>query len=370
LSPDELLDWASSVTGLTDFGPDDFSDGLAVITDSLEKEAGLTERGQRTARAMLRGALVARLMSQAGFAALPGQVPIERPIIVTGLPRTGTTFMHRLLVADPRHQGLELWLAEAPQPRPPRSEWESNPAYQQIAAGLARHGHLGGVHEMGPGQVEECWQLLRQSMRSLSFDSLLYVPSYSSWLASQDWTPVYERHRRNLELIGSNDVDQRWVLKNPSHLFALDAIMTVYPDALIVVTHRDPRVAMASSCSLSAKATEGWSTVFTGATIGQTQLDLWARGQAAFSKARPAYDQSQFADVAYDDLVADPLRVVAGLYTRFGLTLTDEARTAMTPLAGSGGDSSHRYSLADYALTESDVLSRFPASAPAPEGHR
>jgi hypothetical protein len=357
LTPGSLVEWASSVTGLTDFGPPDFEDGLAVLVDSLENEAGLTERGQRAARAVLRGALVARLMSQAGFCAVaPG--PVERPVIVTGLPRTGTTFLHRLLVADPRHQGLELWLANAPQPRPPRAEWDANPAYQQLAAGLARHSGLGGVHEMGPGQVEECWQLLLQSMRSMSFECLFYLPSYSSWLRSQDWLPVYQRHRRNLELIGSNDVDQRWVLKNPSHLFALDAIMTVYPDALIVVTHRDPRVAIASSCSLSAKASDGWSTVFSGPAIGRTQLDLWARGQAAFSAARPSYDQARFADVAYDDLVSDPLGVVAGVYERFGLSLTPEARAAMAPLAG-GADSAHRYSLSDYSLTESDVMARF-----------
>jgi hypothetical protein len=364
LSPSELLEWASSVTGLTDFGPADFADGLSVLVDSLENEAGLTERGQRAARAVVRGALVARLMSQAGFAAASGRV--ERPIIVTGLPRTGTTFLHRLLVADPRHQGLELWLADAPQPRPPLAEWESNPAYQQVAAGLARHGGLGGVHEMGPGQVEECWQLLRQSMRSVSFECLFHVPSYSSWLAGQSWMPVYQRHRRNLELIGSNNIDQRWVLKNPSHLFALDAIMTVYPDALIVMTHRDPLIAMASACSLSAKASSGWSDVFTGATIGRTQLDLWARGLSAFAAARPSYDPGQFFDVAYDDLVSDPLGVVAGLYSRFGLPLTPSARAAMAPLAG-GASSGHQYSLSDYSLTESDVLS---ALAPASQGHR
>jgi hypothetical protein len=362
LTPASLLEWASSVTGLTDFGPSDFCDGLGVVVDSLENEAGLTERGERAARAILRGALVARLMSQSGFSAVPPG-PVDRPIVVTGLPRTGTTFLHRLLVADPRHQGLELWLADAPQPRPPRAEWSSNPAYRQIADGLARHAGqretLRGVHEMGPGQVEECWQLLRQSMRSLSFESLFYLPSYSSWLATQDWVPVYQRHRRNLELIGSNDVDQRWVLKNPSHLFALDAIMTVYPDALIVVTHRDPRVAIASSCSLSAKASAGWSSVFSGATIGDTQLDLWARGFAAFGAARPSYDPVRFADVGYDDLVADPLGVVAALYSRFGLRLTDRARAAMVPLAGAA-DSAHHYSLSDYALTESDVTSRFP----------
>jgi hypothetical protein len=374
LTPASLLEWASSVTGLVDFGPADFQDGVEVLVDSLENEAGLTERGQRAARAVVRGSLVARLMSQAGFAAASGRV--ERPIIVTGLPRTGTTFLHRLLVADPGHQGLELWLADAPQPRPPRAEWESNPAYQQVAAGLARHGGLGGVHEMGPGQVEECWQLLRQSMRSVSFECLFDVPSYSSWLTGQSWVPVYQRHRRNLELIGSNNVDQRWVLKNPSHLFALDAIMTVYPDALIVVTHRDPLIAMASACSLSAKASDGWSTVFIGATIGRTQLDLWARGLSAFTAARPSYNPAQFFDVAYDDLVSDPLAVVAGLYSRFGLPLTPRARAAMAPLVG-GASSDHRYSLSDYSLTESDVLSALapesapaPAPAPAPQGHR
>jgi hypothetical protein len=318
---------------------------------------------------MLRGALVARLISEAGFAAHPA-TPIGRPIVVTGLPRTGTTFLHRLLVADPRNQGLELWLAEAPQPRPPRSEWEANPAYQMVAAGLARHGGLPGVHEMGPGQVEECWQLLRQSMRSISYECLAYVPSYSSWLAEQDWVPAYQRHRRNLQLIGLNNIDQRWVLKNPSHLFALDAILEVYPDALVVQTHRDPRIAIASACSLSAKASSGWSATFTGPVIGQTQLDLWSRGLAAFTEARARHDPAQFFDVSYDDLTADPLGVVAKLYAHFGLHLTAEATTAIRALP-SAGDSSHRYSLADFGLTPEDVderISQAPmlVTAPAP----
>src|SRR5262245_66123169 len=94
------------------------------------------------------------------------------------------------------------------------------------------------VHYIAADQVEECWQLLRQSMRSISFECLAHVPAYSSWLAGQDWTAAYRRHRRNLQLIGLRDAGRRWVLKNPSHLFALDELLAVYPDALVIQTHR------------------------------------------------------------------------------------------------------------------------------------
>ena len=117
-----------------------------------------------------------------------------------------------------------------------------------------------GIHYMDATSVEECWRLLRQTGKSISYESLANVPRYSAWLAEQDWTDAYERHRANLQLIGLNDPDKRWVLKNPSHLVALDALMTVYPDALVVCTHRDPVTSIASACSLSAEATAGTST--------------------------------------------------------------------------------------------------------------
>ena len=366
----ELRELASRITGLADFGADDFSDGLCELLASYEKDAGLTPAGEKAARAMVRGALVARLLSEAGFAAHPESagVAVSRPIFVLGLPRTGTTFLHRLLVADPAHQGLELWLAEAPQPRPDRSSWADNPAYQFVAAGLDRHraAHpsFGAVHEMGAGQVEECWQLLRQSMRSVSYECLAHLPTYSSWLADQDWVPAYQRHRRNLQLIGLWEGSRRWVLKNPSHVFALDALMTVYPDALVIVTHREPRVALASMCSLAAQATDGWSTTFCGPVIGRDQLSLWAAGMSRFAAARARYSPAQFLDVAYDDLVADPLGVVEGVYAHFGLALGGAAVDAMRALvtggaAGDGGRPAHRYTLADFGLTADEVAERF-----------
>lgn len=231
---------ATKLTGLSDFGDLGYLEGLQVLLDSYTKEAGLTPTGSKMSRVFLRGALVARLLSEAAWKQYPehADVAVERPIFVTGLPRTGTTALHRLLTADPAHQGLEMWLTEMPQPRPPRGTWESNPVFQALQAGYSQH-HVErpefmGVHFMDAAEVEECWQLLRQSLQSVSYESLAHVPTYSAWLARQDWTGAYARHRRNLQLIGLHDADRRWVLKNPSHLFALDALLEVYPDALVI----------------------------------------------------------------------------------------------------------------------------------------
>jgi hypothetical protein len=338
-----------------------------VLLESYARDADLTPRGVRVARALLRGALTARLSSEAGWAQYPqyARVPVERPIFVTGLPRTGTTALHRLLTADPAHQGLQLWLAEVPQPRPPAATWPGNPVFQLIQAGVQRHQvahpEFMGVHFMAADQVEECWQLLRQSMRSVSWECLAHLPSYSSWLQAQDWTAAYRRHRRNLQLIGLPDPGHRWVLKNPSHLFALGALLAVYPDALIIQTHRAPRTAIASVCSLAAQASDGWSGTFRGEVLGRDQLETWARGLDCFTAARAGADPGQFCDVDYDAFVADPLGAMEQVYDRFGLTLTGAAADAMAALqAGStGGRPAHRYALSDFGLTGEQVDERF-----------
>jgi hypothetical protein len=384
---------ATRVTGLSDFGADDYRDGLAVLLESYAGDADLTPLGKRVKRSFLRGALVARLLSEAAWASWPSSASagIERPIFVTGLPRTGTTALHRLLAADPAHQGLEMWLTQAPGPRPPRETWEANPVFQAIKEGYdrhhAEHPEFMGVHYIAADQVEECWQLLRQSMRSVSYECLAHLPAYSSWLRGQDWTAAYRRHRRNLQLIGLNDGGRRWVLKNPSHLFALDALFAVYPDALVVQTHREPRTAIASLCSLAAQATAGWSDTFRGEVIGRDQLELWARGLETFSAERARRDPARFFDVAYDEFAADPFGTAESIYARFGLPLSGHAADAMRALvagtagpagpgapggpAGPGGSArpqasagvgpAHRYSLADFGLTPEQVNERFAA---------
>lgn len=362
---------ATKLTGLEDFGPDDdnYREALGVLLDSYRSEAGLTELGSKMNRFFLRGALVARLLSQASWAAHPqyATVAIERPIFVTGLPRTGTTALHRLLGADPAHQGLQMWLAEYPQPRPPRDTWESNPVFAGLQAQFARHHEenpgFTGLHFMTADELEECWQLLRQSLHSVSYETLSHVPGYAAWLARQDWGPAYARHRRNLALIGLNDADKRWVLKNPSHLFALDALMATYPDALVVQCHRPAETIMASMCSLAENATAGWSHAFTGAQIGADQMETWSRGLARFNDERARHNPAQFYDVDYVDFVADPLATVEAIYTHFSLPFTDEAAAAMRASheASRKGPRApkHEYSLADYGLTAEQVRERF-----------
>jgi hypothetical protein len=359
---------ATRLTTLTDFGGDEYREGLGVLLRSYAEDEALTDLGRRVKRSELRGALVARLVSEAGFARVPADdAVIERPIFVTGLPRTGTTAMHRLLAADPAHQGLEQWLCEMPQPRPPREAWPDNPVFQQIQAGFDKfyeaNPGFGGVHYIAADTVEECWQLLRQSAMSVSYESLGHLPGYSAWLAGQDWTPAYARHRRNLALIGANDPDKRWVLKNPSHLFAVDALFAVYPDALIVQTHREMHTTLASSCSLSSLATAGYSTRFVGETIGRDQLDLLGRGADLFMAARERHDAAAFYDVKYPDLVADPVGTVESVYRHFGLPWSDEVRAAVAAedrASRSGHRApSHRYALGDFGLTEREVDERF-----------
>jgi hypothetical protein len=362
---------ATKACGLDDFGSDDdnYREALGVLLESFQRDADLTEFGSKMQRFFVRNALVARLVSEAAWKQYPehADVAIERPIFVTGLPRTGTTALHRLLSADPGHQGLELWLAEFPQPRPPRESWADNPVFQQLDAQFTKaheeNPDYTGLHYMTADEVEECWQLLRQSLHSVSYETLAHVPTYSQWLARQDWTKPYQRHRRNLQLIGLNDAEKRWVLKNPSHLFALDALFATYPDALVIQCHRPPETLMASMCSLAQHTTEGWSHRFVGEQIGADSLETWSRGLERFNRVRAQHDSAQFYDMDYFDFIADPVAEVERIYRHFGLPYTNAARGAMERSHAESKKGprapKHTYSLADYGLTDDIVKERF-----------
>ena len=222
-----------------------------------------------------------------------------------------------------------------------------------------------GIHYMDATSVEECWRLLRQTGKSISYESLANVPRYSAWLAEQDWTDAYERHKANLQLIGLNDPDKRWVLKNPSHLVALDALMKVYPDALVVCTHRDPVTSMASACSLSAEATAGTSTTFVGdddrADAARDAVPVVADVHVSAGGVRPgAVRRRRLPRVRRRPGRAPP----AGIYDAFGLDWTTATprppsrRSTASPAPG-GKRPSHPYSLADYGLTEDEVRAAF-----------
>lgn len=368
-SIEDLHAEARRATGHDDFGSDEYLEGLRVLLSSFANEADLTQQGRVIARKMIVSALTGRLISEAAFARHPEHVdvPIERPIFMCGLTRTGTTALHRLLSADPEHQGVEMWLAEAPQPRPARETWSRNEDYLRCdafyRARQRNEADLMKVHFMGAEEVEECWRLLQQTLHSTAFETVAYLPSYTEWLSKQDWTDTYARYKKNLQLIGMNDRDRRWVLKSPSHVFAIDDILKVFPDALFVRTFRDPHTSMASTFSLSEQGGHGMSNAFDRTTIGRTQLDLWARGNANFHEARARHNPEQFIDIDYRDFVADPIGTAEKVYAQFAMPFSDEARRAIAVAhEASLADHrrpSHTYSLEDFGVTAAEVDAKF-----------
>lgn len=364
-SYDDIVAAAIRTTGLDDFGDDTHEEGLRVLVEDYSTNAGLTGSGNARMRGMVKGLLVAKLLAQQGLRDHPDAdaVTIERPVFIMGLPRSGTTLLQRLLTADPAHQGLEQWLADLPQPRPPRDTWDDNPIFSAMQGGYRAfheaNPELAGIHYSDAASHEECWRLLQQAGTSVAFETQAYVPTYSQWLRTADWRPAYERHRRLLQLIGLHDRDRRWVLKNPSHMVALDTLLEVYPDAIVLVTHRDPVTCVASMCSLAEASTRGTSTVFVGDTIGRTQLDLLQREQEAFEKARSQVPEGQLLDISYSELTTDPVGTVQGVYERFDLGwdegVAEAVRTELTASREGPRAPKHAYDLADYGLADEQV---------------
>lgn len=360
---------ATRACGLSDFGEEEYVEPLRVLLAAFESTAGLTPVGNAELRGWIRGALVARLMSEAAFARTPEvlETPLERPVFVTGIQRSGTTLLQRLLHAAPDAQGLEMWLTQLPQPRPPRDQWDDDPVFSLLKAAVDQHHQdnpdLAGIHFVAADMVEEDWQLLRQSMTTEAWVYLSHVPEYAAWLRTADRVPAYERFRHNLQLIGSADPDKRWVLKNPSHLASLPALFEVFPDALVVQTHRDPVVTVGSACSLAATSTRGWSEVFTGPVIGRDILEQQAAEAAAARTARTRLPAGQVLDVDYDDLVADPVGTARSIHEAFDLPWSAEVEAAIRSdyEASRQGPRrpKHEYSLADYGLTEEQVREAF-----------
>lgn len=370
-TPEDLHASATKAVGLDNFGDDsdNYREGLEVLCQSVNTEAKLTETGSKAIRGFVRSALAARALSEAAWNANPGyeNTPITRPIFLTGLPRTGTTALHRLLHADSRNQGLELWLAEVPQPRPPRDKWEENPIYTALRDGykayMEANPDYAGLHYITADDIEECWQLFRQSMMSLSHESLYHVPSYSQWLSTQSWSATMARYKKNLQLIGMNDPEKTWVLKNPSHMFCIDEIIEQFPDAVIVQTHREPQKVIGSICSLAAHTNHEWSEYYRGDVLGQSQLELWSRGLKEMKQSREKATGVTFVDIQYSDLVSSPVECVNTIYSAAGIEMTDTARAEIEEnhresLTGPRKPS-HSYSLADYGLTESMVDEAF-----------
>ncbi len=355
-----LHEMARAATGLEDFGDDEYLEGLRRWLRSLDEDADLSAAGRRMTLGITLTALGGRLVSEASLAANPHVrgLRLERPIVILGLPRTGTTALHRMLCCDPRNQGLELWLAHGPQPRPPRAEWEQTPAYQRCVA-IQRAAEratpdMARIHAMAPDAPDECWNLLRQSFRTVTFECSARVTGYARWWADCDMTRAYARWADNLRLIGANDTGRRWVLKDPSHLFAPEALLAAVPEAVLVMTHRDPAKSIPSVCSLTGLARRANDREFDATALGAEQSALWRRGIERTLRLR-ARDPDRFVDVHFERLRADPIGVVREIQARAGARPDAAAEAAIRAYGERHPTPPHRYSAEEFGLRERDI---------------
>lgn len=363
-----LHEAARAATGLADFGGDDHREGLRVLLRSWDEDADLSPVGRAASWELALRALAARLRSQEGWKRHPAclRLPIRRPLFVVALPRTGSTALHRLLACDPGVQGLDFWLTVAPKPRPPRSERARDPDFAALDAELraqfAAQPGLRAIHEMDAGEPDECWRLNNQCFASTSFECLARVPGYSRWWAACDMRPVYRRHRDQLRLLGANDPDKRWLLKDASHLFAVDAILETYPDACMVQCHRDPARVIPSVCSLNRAFRIGTDRAFDARGHGADQLEFWARGVERALAVRRASDPRQFFDLDFRDIDADPFGAVQRIYAYFGIEMTPAAQRAMRRHCAAnprGKHGAHAYSAGEFGLEAGAIRERF-----------
>jgi hypothetical protein len=367
LSP-ALHDEASKRTGRKDFGnPADYWPGLDTLLRAIDDDAvGFDDTGAARVSEMIVGTLVARLYAEAGWQARPDCLanPIQRPLIITGIPRTGTTALHRLLNLDPGFQALPRWLSLYPMPRPPRESWDSIHEYRDDS-GVASD--LAAIHHMAAGEVDECIHLLKQDFCSNFWGASLPVPSYDRWWVKQDETASYVRSYRLLQLIGADDPATPWLLKNPGHLGHLEVLLSTMPDAVVVQTHRDPIQAIASLASLMAKLLRrNTGGAVDPMAIGRRELLVWrdaARdAMAVRDRLIQAGGTTRFVDVRHAEFHADPLGVVRTIYAAIDRELTRPVEAAMRARVKHDPErrqGAHSYAAATFGLDRDEVDAAF-----------
>jgi hypothetical protein len=312
---------------------------------------------------------VGRLFANKGWREKPGclKQSVRAPLIITGIPRTGTTALHKLLSMDPQFQGLEMWLTSFPMPRPPRETWESNPLYQATVANLDAFytalPHFRAIHNMVADEVDECLEVLKQTFVSNRYGSTFCLPAYDRWWLAQNELPSYRYHADVLRLVGSNEPEKPWLLKNPGHVWSLDALLEVFPDACVVQTHRDPVKAVPSMCStLTAASLLGEGKPLEPSVIARRECSLWSEAMRRTIAARSRHDARRFIDVNHRDFHADPLGTVRRIYDHFGISLSSTAEARMMARITANPESSHgahHYTLEHYGLTPASVRDTF-----------
>lgn len=361
---------AAAVAGSEDFGPDDgWVEGFDVLHEALCSEARLGDERTASTTRQLVGLLANRARWMQAVAADPSikQRPVVAPVVIVGLPRTGTTMLHNLLARHPELRGPKLW--EMQHPLGPdgheRAAWEegARAQSQQMLDMLYRLSPgFRAVHAMGVDQPDECSFLLRHSFTTLVYGLQYRVPSYADWLAGADHVSAYRTHKALLQVLSVPGDRRRWVLKDPCHLWHLDALFEVYPDARVVLTHRAVAEAVPSMASLCHALWSLQGGPDDRVEVGRWCVDMAERALVGLSAARRSLDQANVIHVDYRALVNDPETALRQLARDVGVDAGDAAIGEMTAWLGEhrqGAHGAHRYAARDFGLDADDLRQRF-----------
>jgi Sulfotransferase family len=364
LAPD-LIETAKRRCRLDDFGEGDFFEALSRLLESCQREARLNLIGKIALRTDVLQTLCSRLQMERDRQLYPkiAQQEIREPLFIVGLPRSGTTLLHSLLAADPEHRCPLMW--EVRSPTPPTVADEKR-RIQRATRSCKFFNWLAPsfryVHAVGAEVPQECISLMTPTFMSDQFDAMYYVPSYRAWFFQQDLRPAYEYHLRFLQHLQFRRAARRWILKAPTHMFAMPALLSVYPDALFVQTHRTPIDAMASVSSLVTILRSAFSGAVDPVTVCREAIDYWSETMERFLNERNRLASKRICDVEYDEISRNPIAAVRRIYDHFGWSLSQQAEQRMHTQVASHAQrqpGNHRYHLSQFGFTAEEVLSAF-----------
>jgi hypothetical protein len=342
---------------------------LGVLLRSLKEEADLSAFGALATRAdvALRLATLRRFHDEETRE--PGilEEPIAAPIFITGLPRSGTTFLQSILAEDPDNRVLRCW--EVLYPYPDRNRACGRDTRLARFDRQIRYFHLltpdlHKVHPLNGSSPQECTEVAAHVFQSLRFDSTYNVPSYRKWLDRKGHRAAYEFHKRFLQHLQHQQGARRWVLKSPDHVFALGALKSTYPDARIVFMHRDPVKVMPSNAQLIEILRAVFSRTSNPMEVGRQTVDDLTLGAAKMIEAsrRDTFAGGSVFHLQFLDLTARPLDAVERLYRHFGLKLKAAARERMArhiAAKPNGGYARNNYTPHRHGIDPDDVTARF-----------
>ncbi len=370
LEVNALLDAARRKTGLSNFGDGGFLRALEVLVESINDEARLTATGRLIQKSRLIGALVYRLRIEEVIRQHPEIDSVDLPtvVMVTGLQRTGTTLLQRLLNSLPGVRGISGSEGLVPVPATDTSKPVERVRRRRAVLAEKTISYLAPdfmtIHQIDPSEPEEDVLLLDLDFMSQSAEATMAVPTYSRWLEDQDHTSTYEYFRRVLKVLCWQRPAGALVLKTPQHLEYLHVFLKVFPDTTIAQTHRDPRIAVASFCSMVAHSYGIFSNDVDPTEIGNHWCRKTQRMVDSAMQTRAETDTGQFADISYYDLLRDPIAEVRRICELAGIGFDSQAERAATRYLEANPQNrfgTHNYRLADFGLSEQVMDEAFAA---------